>query len=100
MICLDQGGIGTLLIPNTVSLIRGAHPHPEEAKKLIDYLLSREVEGKLAWSESGNMPVRSGIKTPTYVLPYSSIKVMQVDYYNLSGEMVEAAEFCQNLFIR
>ena len=40
-------GIGTLAIPCTTGLVAGAK-HPEEAKKLIDYLLSKEVEDKLA----------------------------------------------------
>lgn len=59
----DKEGIGTLLIPNTIAMIEGA-PHPEEAKRLIDYILSKEVEGKLAFCESAQMPLRDGIKTP------------------------------------
>lgn len=52
----DQDGIGTLVIPATVTLIKGA-PHPIEAKRLIDYLLSKEVEAALA-RHAGHMPVR------------------------------------------
>ena len=32
-----DGGMGTLVIPNTIALVRGA-PHPQEAQALIDYL--------------------------------------------------------------
>ncbi|MHC5021954.1 MAG: extracellular solute-binding protein [Planctomycetota bacterium] len=41
----DQGTdqAGTLVLPNTVMLIKGG-PNPENGKKLIDYLLSHEIE--------------------------------------------------------
>ena len=42
----DQDGLGTLTMPNMVAMIKGG-PNPENAKKLIDYLLSAEVEEKL-----------------------------------------------------
>ncbi|MCX5885492.1 MAG: extracellular solute-binding protein [Proteobacteria bacterium] len=95
----DRDGIGTLLIPNTVALIKGC-PHPEEGKILIDYLLSREVEKKLAFSESANMPVRDTVEKPPHVPAFSSIKSMQVDYYEVANNLEKATLFCQNLFIR
>ncbi|WP_428938837.1 extracellular solute-binding protein [Fontivita pretiosa] len=57
MIIPDQGRgqIGTLLIPTTVALVKGA-PNEHNAKTLIDYLLSPQVEKELldsrflAWS--------------------------------------------------
>ncbi len=39
--------VGTLFIPNTLALIHGS-PHPKEAEKLLDYLLSGPVERRLA----------------------------------------------------
>ena len=54
----DQGDQddGTLAVPCTVSLVANG-PHPQAAKRLIDYLLSREVdqkliEAKFAWCSS------------------------------------------------
>ena len=38
-----EGQIGTLFIPNTLALIKGS-PNPQAAEKLVDYLLSAEVE--------------------------------------------------------
>lgn len=95
----DKEGIGTLLIPNTVSLIKGA-PHPQEAKKLIDYLLSRGVEGKLAFCESAQMPLRDGVKVPSHVPAFTSIKAMNVDFYQIAENLEKSAQFCQGLFIR
>src|SRR5262249_47050190 len=39
----DQDGIGTLVMPTSAMLIRGG-PHPETGRKLVDYLLTRDVE--------------------------------------------------------
>jgi len=95
----DKEGIGTLLIPNTVSLIKGA-PHQEEAKRLIDYLLSKEVEGNLAFSASAQMPLRTGIETPAHVPGSKSIKAMEVDFYQIAENLEHASNFCQDLFVR
>ena len=43
----EEGGIGTLFIPNTVAMIKGSK-HPEAAHRLIDFLLSPKTEAKLA----------------------------------------------------
>lgn len=99
MLFPDIEGIGTLLIPNTVALIKGA-PHPKEAKVFIDYLLSRKVESKLAFSESAQIPVRDGVNKPSHIPEISSIGVMEVNYYKVAENMGKAAKFCQSLFIR
>jgi len=99
MVYPDREGIGTLLIPNTVALIKNC-PHPNEGKILIDYLLSREAERKLAFSESANMPVRDKVEKPPHVPEFSSIQSMEVDYYKVVQSMDEVAMFCQKLFIR
>jgi len=99
MLYPDTDGIGTLFIPNTVALINNA-PHPGEGKKLIDYLLSKEVESKLAFSESANVPLRDDVKRPAHIPDFSSIKAMDVDYYQIAGHMEQAARFSRNLFFR
>ena len=71
----DKEGVGTLLIPNTVALIKGG-PNPEAGKKLIDFLLSREVEEMLAHSDSGQIPLRSEVKRPLHVPTLDKIKAM------------------------
>ncbi len=47
--------MGTLFIPNTVCLIKGS-PNPEEARQLLDYLLTPEVESTLALGRSLSFP--------------------------------------------
>lgn len=95
----DKGAIGTLLIPNTVALITGCR-HPEQGKMLIDYLLSEEVETMLAFSESAQMPLRSGVKRPDYVPDIYEIKAMKVDYGAIAENIEKSAKFCQELFVR
>src|SRR4029077_12998718 len=51
-----ESKMGTLFIPNTVAVIRGG-PNPAGARKLVDFLLSPEVERKLAESESHQIPM-------------------------------------------
>lgn len=48
MVYPDQGteGMGTLMTPNTVAMIAGA-PNDENARKLIDFLLSEKIEREL-----------------------------------------------------
>ena len=48
-----EGQIGTLYIPNTLAVIKGS-PHAAEARKLVDYILSPEVEARLAQGPSAS----------------------------------------------
>ncbi len=95
----DKEGLGTLLIPNTVALIKDC-PHPEAGKKLIDFLLSREVEEMLAFCDSGQIPLRDDIKRPDYVPTLDKIKAMEVDYEKVADAMESSARFLQRLFVR
>lgn len=52
--------IGPLVIPNTVGVVRG-RPHPNEAGKLANFLLSAKVERMLAESDSRNLPLREAL---------------------------------------
>lgn len=57
MIYPDMGDGGTLLIPCSVAMIAG-RPDNANARRLVDYLLSPEVERMLGESSSRNIPVR------------------------------------------
>ncbi|ACL03986.1 extracellular solute-binding protein family 1 [Desulfatibacillum aliphaticivorans] len=92
MIFPDSTGMGTLLIPNTVMMIKGA-PHPETGKKLIDYLLSPETEKALQEGESAQIPLRKGSSPPGF-------KAMEVDYAKVAGYLEPSAKLCQEIFMR
>jgi iron(III) transport system substrate-binding protein len=86
----DQDGPGTLLMPNMVAMIKGG-PHPEHARKLIDYLLSAEVEEALAFSPAAQMPLGSDAKRPDGMLAIGSMKNMGLDYKKVA-ETVETIQ--------
>lgn len=65
-VLIPDAAEGAVLLPNTVSLVAGA-PHPEAGKKLIDYLLSAEVERRLAEGPSAQIPLGADladVRTP------------------------------------
>jgi len=99
MIYPDKKGIGTLLIPNTVALVKKG-PNPKSGKKMIDYLLSEEGVSLLAFGECAQMPLRRGAKKPPYLPDISEIKAMEVDYSAVADNIEKASRFCQELFIR
>jgi iron(III) transport system substrate-binding protein len=70
-----------LFIPNTVAMIRGC-PRPNEARKLIDYLLSPAVEKSLAESESRQIPLNPQVKfaAPKFLKTPQSVRQLPVDY--------------------
>ena len=84
----DQGadGLGCFLVPNAVVLIAGA-PHPDTARKLIDYLLSKEVEAKLARSDAAQIPLHPGVEGPPDLRPIDKLKTMQVDYAEIAAKL-------------
>jgi iron(III) transport system substrate-binding protein len=97
MIYPDQGAdeIGCFIVPNVAVFIQGA-PHPETAKKLIDYLLSQETEQKLAFADCAQIPLHPGVKMPTELKPMSDIKVMPVNYAEVARKMVEIQPFLKS----
>jgi iron(III) transport system substrate-binding protein len=66
-----DGAIGTMLIPNSVAIIKGG-PHPDAARKLVDWILRAETEALLATAKSAQIPLRSTVEGP----PERSIKRM------------------------
>lgn len=88
-IFLDQqeGGIGTLIMPNALSLIKGS-PHTDNGKKLMDYLLSRQTESKLAVS-CAQMPLIAGTEVPDNVPSLDKIKPMKIDYEETADKLEE-----------
>ena len=70
---------GTLRIPNTIALIKGA-PHAVAAGLLADYLMRPEIEDRLAMGDSSQLPISRQSKYPPRVLPAEPIRWMQADF--------------------
>ncbi len=95
----ESGGLGTLIIPNSVALIKDG-PHPEAAKALIDFLLDPEVESKLARTRSIQIPLHTGLDVPDNVPVLATIRTMDVDFEEVAAKMAETAGFMTKEFLR
>lgn len=97
----DQGedGIGTMLIPNSVAIVRNG-PHPETAKQLVDFILSEEVEGLLAAAKSAQIPVRPAVKGPEEpsILGIGTFKAMAWDPEAVAQNLDRTAELFQQRY--
>jgi iron(III) transport system substrate-binding protein len=79
MVLPDAAGLGVPVMPNMVSLIANA-PHPDEGRRLIDYLLSAEVERQLSQSEAVQIPMHAGVAGPKNIPAIDTFKPMTLDY--------------------
>ena len=82
-----HGKSGTLLIPNTVALVKDS-PHPAHAATLLEFLLSAEVEEMLAMSDSHNLPIREHLaaRFPQYAVKNPMI----IDYAQVASNVNDA----------
>lgn len=101
----DYPRLGTLYIPNTLMLIKGS-PNPEGGKQLIDFLLSPEIEGRLADGPSRQIPLNPKVSAS---LPApverprgagGTVQPMQVDFSHAADLWDEAHSFIRNEFLR
>lgn len=92
-----EGEVGTLFIPNTLALIKDS-AHPKEAEKLLDYLLSADVERQLAKGPSAQIPLQAGVEASSRVKTPSEVRAMEVDWSAAAAKWDAAAEFIKTEF--
>jgi iron(III) transport system substrate-binding protein len=95
----DQGpdGLGTLFIPNTLAIIRGS-ANTQNARRLLDYLLSPAVEAKLAKGESAQIPLNPQTKAKSRMESPKTVKAMQVDLSAAAEKWDTAEQFLRDEF--
>jgi iron(III) transport system substrate-binding protein len=81
-----DGDVGLLIIPNAVALIRGG-PNPENGKRLVEYLVSKETERKLAVADCAQIPLNPGVSPPKELKPIEQIRTMKVNYADLAAKL-------------
>jgi len=91
--------MGMLIIPNTIALIKGA-PNQENGKLLIDFILQPETEKILALARSAQIPLRPMTNVPKNVIMLDSVKQMEVDFYEVCGQLNESSVKLGKLFIK
>ncbi len=62
----------TLLIPNTIAVVRGA-PHPEAAQRLFEYLQQRDVVQQLVAAHALEGFSASEVSTPTLKVNWDAL---------------------------
>ncbi len=87
---------GTLLIPNTLCIIKGG-PNFEHAKRLVDFLLEAGVEDQLAVGRSAQFPLSQHAKEKSRAQP-DDLKVMSVDFDAAADNWESATEILTELF--
>lgn len=87
--------VGCLLVPNAVVIIKNAR-HLENAKKLVDYLLSKETERKLAFADCAQIPLHPGVETPPDVPKIENIKFMKTDYAKVAQKLQEIQNYLKD----
>lgn len=93
--------MGTLFIPNSLGILKGS-PNPDGARKLVDYLLSAEVEARLATSASHQIPLNPEVKAelPPQMETRATVKAMEVDFDKAADAWDEAYDFLTREFAR
>lgn len=96
----DQTGMGAFLVPNTAALIQGS-PHPEVARKFLDYLLRPETELMLAGLPSRQLPLHPSAQNrlPERVRPLAKVRAMEVDYPRILDPFTELDEALRKIFL-
>jgi len=93
----QEGQVGTLFIPNTLALIKDS-PNPEAADKLVEYLLSADVERRLASGPSAQIPLRPGVAASPRVKTPEEVRAMKVDWAAAADKWDTAAAFLKSEF--
>ena len=98
----DQGDdeLGSLYIPNTLGVINNC-PHPVAARRLVDYLLSPEVERQLAQGRSAQFPLGATAAKSTKSRAQQSdreLKWMDVNFAGAASQWDAASAQLRDLF--
>lgn len=92
-----EGQLGALFIPNTLALIKGS-AHGREARELLDFLLSAEVEIRLATGDSAQFPLNRSVDVPSRAQGDQPIRHMEVDFESAADRWESVAEFLREVF--
>lgn len=93
-----EGGVGTLVIPNTVALVKGG-AHRAAGERLLRWLLSPQTERTLAEGPIANIPLRAEVAAPAHVKrPGTDFRPMQVDWDAVGAHRDRWNDLLQSLF--
>lgn len=93
----DQDGMGTLVVPNTVALVKGG-PNSDNGKKLVEYLASKEVEKKLVENGFCEVPIHEGNKDISTTA--TNVKTMKVSFEDIFKNVEQVKTELSEIFVR
>ncbi len=90
---------GVLFIPNTAAMIKGC-PNPENARKFIDFLLSPDVEMRLARSKSRQIPLNPTVVIDAipHIRTPAQVRSLPVDFPAAMAKWNESQAFLVQQF--
>ena len=96
-----ESKLGTLFIPNTLAILKGC-PNLDGARRLIDYLLSAEVEKRLAEGNGHQVPLNPDAKAqlPPEIETPKTVRVMKIDFDKAANLWAEVEKFVIQEFAR
>jgi iron(III) transport system substrate-binding protein len=97
MVYPDQAGMGTLVVPTTIGLIRGG-PHPEAARSLIDFLAGPEAERELIEGRGAFFALRDPSELALQSTRLERPKAMDVSLEELLQQLEPSSRWTQEHF--
>jgi len=88
---------GTLRIPNTVAILKGA-PHPIAAAMLVDYLVTPQTEDRLAMGNGAQLPISRLAEQRPRTLTDEPVRWMRVDFESAASNWESFAPQLLQLF--
>jgi iron(III) transport system substrate-binding protein len=95
----NRNQMGTLVIPNTAMLIKGAK-NLKNAKTLIDYLISEKTEEQLAKAKSAQMPLLPKVKIPDNIPAVETIKPLNVSWEKIHDNLKTTIDFFEDEMLK
>ena len=72
----------------------------EDGRKFIDFVLSREVEAKLAAADGAQIPLRAGVAKPEHVLDIAKLTLIPVDWTQVGEQISTRMEQLKGRFLQ
>lgn len=85
-----SGGIGALVVPSAVSILETTD-RPEEARRLVEYLLSEPAQ-RYFREETFEYPLRPGVEPVEGLVPLTDQDLPEVDYGQIGSRLQRAVE--------
>lgn len=88
---------GTLRVPHTVAILKDA-PHGVAAARLVDFLVTPQIEDRLAMGSTAQLPVSRQATHHPRVLPEEPVRWVRVDFEAAAEHWDELAEELRESF--